>query len=353
MKISKAGRRLLWLGGVVLLVAGLGSCAQVRYLTQAAGGQIDLLRRARPIADVLADAATPPETRRKLELVGRVRTFALSELGLPDHGAFLKYVDVRRPYVVWNVFAAPPDSVALDTSCFPIAGCVGYRGYFAEPGAQTYAEGRRAAGRDVSVGGVSAYSTLGILKDPVLSTMLAYSDTTLIRTIIHELSHPALYVKDDTVFNESFAVSLENEGMKRYLAKYGTPELREADKLAQERAAGFEALLLQTRGELADLYDQKLPSATTQQRKTAILSSLNQRYATLKVSWDGYSGYDGWFERGVNNASLGAVAAYAAMVPDFAALLARNNGSIPAFIEAAAACAKRPSEERKACLEGG
>jgi predicted aminopeptidase len=349
---ARIRRRWLWLGTLTALALLLSGCSEVRYLAQAAGGQLDLIVRARPIAEVLADPATDPETRRKLELVGRVRTFALTELGLPDHGAFINYVDVRRPAVVWNVFAAPPDSVTLRTSCFPVAGCVAYRGYFSEAAARAEAKARQAAGDDVSVGAISAYSTLGILNDPLLSTMLSYSDATLIRTVIHELAHPALYLKDDTVFNESFATAIEEEGMRRYLARYGSSELRQADEVAQTRASGFEALLLQTCGELAELYAQKLANEVTRTRKAAILSTLRERYAALKRSWDGYAGYDGWFRRGVNNASLGAVAAYATLVPDFQALLERQGGSIPAFIKAASICAQHPQPERAECLRG-
>lgn len=351
----------MWMGvglvGVAALAVALSGCADVRYLTQAAGGQLDLLRRARPIPDVLADPATSAAVRRKVQLAADVRAFAIRPtaqggLGLPDHGSFQKYVDVGRPYVVWNVFSAPEFSVQLDTSCFPIAGCVGYRGYFNEAAAQAYAQERRAAGRDVNVGGVSAYSTLGYLQDPLLSTMLGYPDATLIRTLIHELSHPSLYVPGDTVFNESYATTVEEEGMRRWLAAHGTPELREADRLAQERSAGFETLLLAARRELETLYAQTLPDAEMRARKVAVLGGMNARYAALKASWGGYDGYDAFFARGVNNATLGAVAAYATMVPDFQALLARVGGDLPRFIEGATVCGGRPPGERAACLRG-
>ncbi|GGS31071.1 aminopeptidase [Deinococcus knuensis] len=355
------GRRVRVAGlvlGVAAAALALSGCAQVRYLTQAAGGQLDLLRRARPVEAALADPATPPEVRRKLQLASDVRAFAVAPeaaggLGLPDHGSFLKFVDVGRPFVVWNVFSAPEFSVTLDTSCFPVAGCVGYRGYFAEADARSYAQERRVAGRDVSVGGVSAYSTLGYLNDPLLSTMLAYPDATLIRTVIHELAHPALYVPGDTVFNESYATAVEEEGMRRWLAAHGTPELREQDRAAQERQSGFEALLLSGRARLEALYARPdLPDTERRTQKAALLADLNARYATLKASWGGYAGYDAYFARGVNNASLGAVAAYATMVPDFQALLARVGGHLPAFTEGARVCAQRPQPDRAACLRG-
>ncbi|THF69042.1 aminopeptidase [Deinococcus sp. Arct2-2] len=344
--------RWLMLAAFAGLAALLAGCADVRYLAQAAGGQLDLVRRARPVAAVLTDPQTPAETRRKLELVGRVRAFAINELSLPDHGSFQTYVELGRSAVVWNVFRAPELGIDLYTSCFPIAGCVGYRGYFAEADARAYAASRRAAGEDVTVGGVSAYSTLGYLRDPVLSSMLSAPDASLIRTVIHELSHPSLYVAGDTIFNESYAVTIEEEGMRRWLVAYGTPELREQDRLAQQRAAGFEALLLHTRAELERLYSQPLSPQQMRAGKQTVLDGLQAQYAALKASWGGYSGYDGWFARGVNNASLGAVAAYASLVPDFQRLLARVGGDIPAFIAGAKACAAKPQGERQACLRG-
>ncbi|GGL12105.1 hypothetical protein GCM10010844_33480 [Deinococcus radiotolerans] len=348
----------MWVAALVAGGALLSGCADVRYLSQAAGGQLDLLRRARPVAEVLADPGTPAGVRRRLQLASDVRAFAVAPeaaggLGLPDHGSFLKYVDVGRPYVVWNVFSAPEFSVTLDTSCFPVAGCVGYRGYFTESAAQAYAQQRRAAGRDVNVDGVSAYSTLGYLKDPVLSTMLSYPDATLIRTIIHELSHPSLYVPGDTVFNESYATAVEEEGMRRWLDQHGTPELREQDQLAQARQADFEALLLGTRARLEALYAQSgLTEAARRERKAEVLTDMDARYAALKATWGGYAGYDAFFARSVNNATLGAVAAYATLVPDFQALLAHVNGHLPTFIEAARVCSRRPQAERAACLRG-
>lgn len=336
-------------GGLMLVLSG---CGEIQYLAQAAQGQLDLLGRARPVAEVRADPTTPPETRRKLALVEEVRTFALTELGLPDRGAYRNFVDVGRPFVVWNVFRAPEFGVELLTSCFPVAGCVGYRGYFREASARAYAQARRAAGEDVRVSGVTAYSTLGYLRDPVLSTMLAYPDPTLIRTVIHELAHPAVYVPGDTVYNESFATTVEEEGWRRWLAARGTPELAEADRRARERAEAFETLLLETRAELQTLYAQPLAPEEMRTRKAAVLSDLQERYAALKASWGGYTGYDAWFAAGVNNAALASVAAYAALVPDFRAALTRVGGDLPAFYALARACGERPQAERAGCLRG-
>lgn len=336
---------LIALAGVALL----SSCDTARYLWQAAEGQLSLLRSAKPIADVLANSQTPAETHRKLELARRVRDFALTELGLPDHGSFRSFVDLKRPHVVWNVFSAPELSLDLRTKCFPVVGCVTYQGFFREVDARAEEQKRRASGDDVMVGGVSAYSTLGYLKDPILSSMFTSSDAWLVRTIIHELSHPALYVAGDTMFSESYATTIENEGMKRWLARYGTPELAAQDAQERGRNEQWQALSLNARGQLAQLYARNIPDAEKRQEKTKILDDLQTRATALRREW---FGPDASPAPRQNNASLGAVATYADLVPAFEGLLARVNGDIPTFIREARECAAKPKEARAACLQG-
>lgn len=329
--------------------AALTACGPVRYLWQAADGQLSLLRAAKPIPDVLANPGTPAEVRRKLELVQQVRHFAISELGLPDHGSFRQYVDLGRPYVVWNVFSAPEFSTVLRTNCFPVVGCVTYQGFFHEADAQQEGQRRRAAGDDVLVGGITAYSTLGYLKDPLLSSMFSNSDAWLIRTIIHELSHPSLYVAGDTVFNESYATTLENEGMRRWVAKYGSPELAAQDAAEQERSRQWQQLQLTARQKLTALYAQAIPDRDKRTQKAALLDDLQTQATALRRQWFGPEAREA---ARPNNASLGAVAAYADLVPDFEQLLFRVKGDLPAFIQAAKTCAQKPKEERAACLRG-
>lgn len=337
---------------LILLLAGvslLSSCGAVRYGWQAARGQLALLRNAQPISEVLKRPDTPAEVRRKLELVQRVRQFAVGELGLPDHGAFQSYIDLHRPYVVWNVFSAPEFSTTLKTQCFPITGCVSYQGFFSEKDAQQEGEHRRTAGDDVLVAGITAYSTLGYLKDPVLSSMFTNSDAWLVRTIIHELSHPSLYVPGDTVFNESFATAIENEGMRRWLNNYGSPALAEQDKLERQRAEQWRTLSLAAREQLNTLYRQAMPDSQKRQQKAAILDDLQARGTTLRREWFGPQASPAARQ---SNASLGAVATYAELVPDFERLLARVNGDIPTFIQEAKKCAAQSRANRAACLRG-
>ncbi|WP_424949656.1 aminopeptidase [Deinococcus sp.] len=348
-----AWRWALAAGAVGAALLGLCGCAQIGYLAQAAVGQSELLLRARPLAEVIADPATPAETRRQLQLAQDVRRYASDRLGLPDNQTFTTFTDLGRPYLVWNVFTAPPLGSELRTFCFPVAGCVPYRGYFSLEGAQAEAERLRAEGDDVSVGGVSAYSTLGRLPDPVPSSLLRGGDSAVIRTIIHELAHQVVYVPGDTGFNESFAVAVETAGARRYAQEHGLPTPDAG--AAQTRAKAVNALLLATRSELAAIYAASVPDAEKLSRKTTVLDAARQQYAALKAGWDGYGGYDPWFAdapNGLNNALLGSVAAYADRVPQFLALLERLGDDFPAFYAAVRACAARGDDERIACLEG-
>ncbi|WP_425148020.1 aminopeptidase [Deinococcus sp.] len=349
-------RRRVRLIGLGLLIGGsllaLSGCSQVSYLWQAALGQSELLTRARPLAEVIADPATSAEVRRQLTLVQDVRRYASQVLGLPDNATFTGYSDLKRPYLVWNVFAAPPLSGTLTTYCFPVAGCVPYRGYFSQAAAESEAARLRADGDDVFVGGVSAYSTLGRFADPIPSTLLRSGDATLISTVIHELAHQVVYVQNDTSFNESFAVAVETAGAQRYAAARGLPAPDQT--AARTRAAQINDLLLKTRAELSKLYAAALPDAEKLTRKVSILNRARQEYAALRATWNGYSGYDGWFAdapNGLNNALLGSVAAYADHVPAFLALLSRLNGDFPALYAAVRLCGANPEHQRLSCLE--
>lgn len=340
-------------GGLLALglTSLLASCNEAVYLWQAVKGQSQLIFGARTIEEVKADPKIPNSTKKRLELVEQVRDFAINDLGLPDHGSYRQFVDLGRPYVVWNVFSAPEFSIDLHTSCFPIAGCVSYRGFFVKEDAQHYADQRKSLGEDVQMGGVSAYSTLGYLKDPVLSSMFNYSEASIVRTIIHEMAHGAFYIAGDTVFNESYAMTVEEEGIKRWLAKTGDSQLAEQDKLEKLRSDDFNKMLLKTRAELALLYQQPLSNNQMRQRKKQIFADLQAAYQKIKTErWAGYSGYDAWFARSMNNAALGAVAAYADLVPDFQLLLKRKQGNIPAFVKAAKRCSQQTKSQRRQCL---
>ncbi|HXQ31511.1 MAG TPA: aminopeptidase [Steroidobacteraceae bacterium] len=330
---------------VVLLALGpLAGC----YLLETTRGQFELNERRVPIATLLAEPGTPAPLKARLELATRLRDFASRELGLPDNSSYRAYADVGRPYVVWNVVAAPEFSVDPKTWCFPVAGCVAYRGYFAEARARRFALGLESRGYDVAVGGVPAYSTLGHFADPVLNTMLGWDESELAALVFHELGHQLLYVKNDTAFNEAFATVVENEGVRRWLAATGNGSaLREF----QERAARYAevaALVAEARARLKLLYARRLPPAQMRALKAEELARLKADYAARRAQLG--PGYEWLFGANLNNALLASVATYQDCVPGLEARLEQAGHDLPQFYAAARALAKLSASDRRAAV---
>jgi predicted aminopeptidase len=322
---------LLRTAAIAFCVLSQTGCATAGYYWQAVRGQLDLLRGARPIPKVIADPSTGAELQSKLQRVMQMRDFASRSLGLPDNASYRKYKDIHRPYVVWNVFAAPEFSVRLKEWCFPFAGCVGYKGYFAKADADKLADELRAEGYDVYTGGVPAYSTLGWFDDPVLSTFIRYPEPEIARLIFHELAHQVVYAKGDTTFNESFAVAVEEEGVERWLSADGTAGQREAFELAKRRRKEYAELIVHYRSLLAELYSLGLSEAVMRARKDATLEELRKRYLELKRGWNGFAGYDARFGLELNNAQLASLAVYTQHLPAFRAVLRECNRQLPCF----------------------
>ena len=270
--------------GCAVLSCLLAGCGEIEFYWQGVAGQADLLARAKPIDEVIA--ATPdPELKARLARAQAIRAFASRELALPDNRSYTSYADLGRPYAVWNVFAAPELSLTPRQWCFPVAGCVAYRGYFAESDARAEAARLAAAGDDVHLGGVPAYSTLGYFDDPVLSTFVRYREVELARLIFHELAHQVVYVKDDTSFNESFATAVEEAGIARWLAAEAAHrDPVEAAQLAADAARGqrlraaFRALVAATRDRLTALYASAASDAEKRAGKAAAFAAMRAEY---------------------------------------------------------------------------
>lgn len=337
------------MAGVLALF--LSGCAGIKYIAQSINGQWELLAKREPISRLLERPDTPEEVKRKLAMSLQIREFASRELGLPDNGSYQSYVDLKRPYVVWNVFAAPALSLKPMQWCFPLVGCVSYRGYFSEANAVAFADELRAQGYDAYVGGVAAYSTLGWFDDPLLNTVINRSDTGIAALIFHELAHQELYLPGDSAFNESFAVTVEEEGVRRWLERHGSVgELRKY-RQAKDRQEEFLALVTEARKKLASLYAAPLSDDEKRAGKTRVFAELRAEYLRLKGTWGGYSGYDAWFERDLNNAKLASVATYHQYVPAFQVLLQEHGNDLRAFYQAARTLADLPAAQRGERLE--
>ena len=338
------GWRVVWLALLCVLANG---CASLGYYGQAVQGQWDLVRARRPLVAAMNDPTLPAQTRRKLALAARARDFASAQLALPARGSYAHYVALDRPYVVWNVFAAPPDNFALRSSCFLFVGCLDYRGFFDARDAQRAAEHWRARGDDVYVGGVAAYSTLGWFDDPLLSSMLRWDDATLIKTLFHELAHQRVYARHDTEFNEAFAMAVAEEGLRRWqlLFPLGSAAAGEA-----AREAAVIELALRYREKLTALYADEADSGVRARRKTETYAALRGEFERLAQNWPDRSAWAPWFEHDLNNAKLAAVAAYHRRVPQFNCLLARHGGHLPTFYSAVEALAEQSFSARRASL---
>lgn len=329
-------------------------CSTLGYYAQSVGGHLDLIARAQPIDDLAADASAPAALRERLRLAARIRDFAVGELGLPDNRSYRRYSDLGRPAAVWNVVAAPELSLKLETWCFPVVGCVGYRGYYDRAAADAEADGLRARGLEVSVYGVPAYSTLGKLDwlggDPLLNTFIGWPEAELARLVFHELAHQVVFAKDDTMFNESFATAVERIGVQRWLAQRAGDAARQQYAQLDARRNDFRALTGRYRARLEAVYASAASDADKRRAKAELMAALRADHARLKAErWGGFTGYDGWFER-ANNASFGVMAAYTELVPGFERLFEREGRDFGRFYAAVERLAALPKAERHATL---
>lgn len=333
----------------------LTGCQTARFYSQAIEGQLALLRGRKPITSVLADPTAPDTVRRKLELALELRQFAARELDLPVDDHYLTYVDLGRPYAVWNVRAAPEFSIESKGWWYPFAGRLTYRGYFEEADAHQYGRKLSRRGYDVYVEAVETYSTLGWFKDPILNTLMHHGEITFAEILFHELAHQKLFISGDTDFNEAFATAVAEAGVKRWLRTTGNLEGIERYEKALRRQRQFVDLILSTREKLNALYASATQSGRkgraadpmdAREKKHRILVEMRGAYEQLKIQWNGYAGYDAWFDRPVNNAQLNSVATYYDLVPGFHAMLTTHGEDLKRFYHTVEALRSMPKPER-------
>ncbi len=339
---------LRWLAFFALFFL-LAGCSSIDYYKNAVNGHFEILRKAEPIEEVVSRDATSPELKKKLLNMQQARDFASKTLLLPDNGSYRRYADIGRECVAWNVIAAEEFSVEPKQWCFPVAGCVSYKGFFSPRQAKQYAAELRKQGLDTYVAGALAYSTLGWFDDPILSTMLSHRESHCIEVLFHELAHQKLYIENDTAFNEAFATAVAEEGIRRWFVK--TNNKAYEDFLAsRQQKNDFNTLILSTREKLNALYRQGISPEAMRQQKAKLFSQLKFDYKEFKKHWNGDDRYDAWMSKELNNAHLALVATYNDLVPIFNLVLLQSNGDMKTFYERIFAISSQPFEDRHQTL---
>ncbi len=335
---------------ILLLTLILSGCSMANYYTQSIEGQLNLLQQREPIDELIANKNTPEKLKKTLQHVKNIRRFSIEKLYLPDNKSYLYYTDLKRPYVVWNVFAAPEFSLSAKNWCYFIVGCVSYRGYFEKQDAVTHANKLNTENYDVSISGIAAYSTLGWFDDPVLNTMLGWKEHHLAGLIFHELSHQILYVKNETAFNEAFSTAAQRMGTIEWLLTTKPDEVTHyLDYLNAYNQ--FQQLLEATRNKLATLYATNESEQKKRKEKYKIIEAMKLDYQILKEEWPGNISFDRWFERPINNSRFTSTMTYLEHVPAFLTLFKEVNGVWVEFYQAVKNLSELENIERNKQLE--
>lgn len=310
-------------------VLQIGGC----YYFQAASGQMEILRKRTPISEVIEDSGSSEQLKLRLAMVQEARQFAIEELLLPDNESYQTFVDLERDFVVWNVIAAPEFSLRAKTWCYPIVGCVAYRGYFSERAAKKHAEKLRVNNYDVFVGGVAAYSTLGRFADPVLNTMMRWSDTDLVAVLFHELAHQRIFVKGNTGFNESFATAVAEIGVERWLRNHGKQAEIEEYQGRGELRQTLMLLVDTAKIKLQAVYASDDGDDLKREKKRDILSRLSSD-AEGVVQQQTFTATN-WLQPPLNNARLVSLVLYRGQLDEFRDMLKHCNNEMVCFYQAA------------------
>ena len=334
--ISILGSRNLILSRVVCLticLSVLTACSTISYYEQAVRGHLGLVFKSASIDRLIATHEVESRTRERLMLVREIRRFGVNQLSLPDNDSYTRYADLGRDYAVWAVFASEEFSVEPMTWCFPIAGCVPYRGYFSRHRAERFARDLKAGGLDVFSGGVPAYSTLGWGVDPVLNTVLMWPDHQLAGLIFHELAHQVVYVKNESAFNESFATFVEEVGVQQWLRSNGDKRALAAYQSSRVWRSWVVNQVIAHRTSLADLYATKFATEVMRKEKRLQFARLRERYERKRSAGQHSTMWGHWVDGEPNNARLNAIATYQQFVPAFQQLFELSGSNFTIFLD--------------------
>ncbi len=216
MTKNKKSLKLNMLTLCLMLLMVLPGC----YIVKQSCYQLKLLGDMQPFSKVLADPKTPKPMKDKIRLVMKVKRFAVRELGLRNTGSYSHFIKIKGKFVAYGLSAAPKDQLKPMMWRFPVVGLMPYVGFFNKKDALKAENNLKKRGFDTKVRGIPAYSTLGFFKDPLVSTLLNYHETELANTVIHEMTHETVYIRNHVKFNEALAMFVGNQGALLFFEKY-------------------------------------------------------------------------------------------------------------------------------------
>lgn len=333
---------------LLLLLCG---CADIGYYWHSARGHLAVMNQRVDIEDMLADDETEAELRERLTLVQEIRRFSVSRLALPENDSYLSYVELDRPYLIQNLFAAPEFSTRLQRWCYPVIGCASYRGYYDEERLLAYVDELEASGQEVHIGKVSAYSTLGWFDDPVLSSFINWPDHRLAGLLFHELTHQQIYIDDDTTFNESLASAVQMVGTELWLQSRNQQQALEKLSRWFEYRGEVVNLIESTRARLDEVYQGDGSDAVKRENKTAVFNDARRAHQSIASKHGVTGGFSNWFAGELNNAKIGSIAAYNSQMPAFVNMIRAHRLDFAAFYEYVAAVGALDKTQRDRCIE--
>ncbi len=349
LRFGAPARRLAGAALVSVLATTFFACSP-GYVLRAAWEEARILARRRPIAEILDDPAVDRDTRAKLELVVRARAFAQRQLGLDVGDSYTSYSDIGRDTLALVLSASPVNRLTAYTWWFPIVGRVPYKGFFSLAAAEKERRKLEARHYDTYLRPTAAFSTLGWLPDPLLSTVLGQDSVGLVETVVHEVTHNTLFVTGHVKFNESFANLVGWVGAIEFFCTRDSTAAQCV--LARDRwhdTVRFSEFLDELWTDLEELYAEGLTPEATMPRREALLAESAARFRRDFAPTMRTPGFARFDPTRLNNASLIARHLYYHRLPLFQQLYSLS-GNLGGSIERLAS-ALRGAEEPWQALE--
>lgn len=296
--------------------------------------QMKLLNSRVPIDEALKDPNISTEEKRKLELAQKARAFAENDLHLKPTQNYTSYVKLDRPYVTYVVSAAYKWELKHYQWSYPFVGKMPYKGYFNEPDAKAEETELKKEDLDTYMRGVSAYSTLGWFKDPLLSSMLRYKDYDLVNTIIHETVHATLYIKHEADFNERLANFLGNKGAELFYLKTEGPDSKTLAEVRKDNEDDkvFSQFISKELKDLDGWYKNLPATERSEEKRMARISEIQTRFKSDILPKMKTNNYEKFTKASLNNAKLLIYKTYMQDLSDFEKLYEISNRDVSVFV---------------------